>query len=96
MLDLVTVHTTGVNIDSILANSAAVVIIVAAFFGLVNRSVRQGIREEIHNEIKAEVVPELAAINATLRRHDSDIAWLKGLEEGRRQVVAQALREAEA
>ena len=85
MLDLVTVHTTGVNIDSILANAAAVVIIVAAFFGLVNRSVRQGIREEIHDENESQVLPQLRSINLKLSQHDTDIAWLKGLEEGRRQ-----------
>lgn len=85
-VNALTVHTTGVNIDGILANAAAVTVIVGAFFALINRSVRQSIREEIRSEIKAEVLPELAAINATLRRHDSDIAWLKGLEEGRRQI----------
>ena len=85
MLDLVTVHTTGVNVDGILANAAAVTIIVGAFFALINRSVRQGIREEIRNEIESEVLPQLRSINLKLNQHDTDIAWLKGLEEGRRQ-----------
>lgn len=91
------VHTTGINIDGFLANCAAIVVIVGAFMALVTRTVRGSIRDEIQSVIEREVSPRLDKIDERLntqdRRldgHDVALSRLQGIEEGKRQAVAQA------
>lgn len=84
------VHTTGVNWDGVLANVASITVILAAFGAFIVRSIRRSIKDEVTGVIRDEVTPKLDTINVTLQRHDTRIARLEGVEEGRRQAVAAA------
>ena len=90
MLGQVVVHTTGVNWDGVLANVASITIILAAFGAFIVRSIRRSIKDEVTGVIRDEVTPKLDTINLQLQRHDTRIAHLEGVEEGRRQAVAAA------
>ena len=92
-----TVHTTGINYQSLIAVGAEVRVIVAAFAGLIARSVRGSVRHEIHEVLREDVTPALENIRdeqriqaGELKLHDTRIAKLEGIEEGKRQAVAQA------
>jgi len=86
----VTVHTTGVNIDGVLANVASITIIMGAFGALLLRAFKRSIKDEIQDVIAKEVVPKLDEITLQLRLHDTRIARLEGVEEGKKQAIAQA------
>lgn len=87
---VVTVHTTGVNIDGVLANVASITIIMGAFGALLLRSFKRSIRDTVTDVIDSEVKPVLDQIQTSLRDHDTRIARMEGIEEGKRQAVAQA------
>lgn len=84
------VHTTGVNIDGVLANVASITIIMGAFGALLLRQFKRSIRDTVSDVIATEVTPALTRIQARLDLHDTRIAHLEGVEEGKRQAVAAA------
>ena len=85
-----TVHTTGVNWDGVLANVASITIIMGAFGALLLRAFRRSIKDEITDVIEREVMPKLDEITIQLRVHDTRIARLEGVEEGKRYAVDAA------
>jgi uncharacterized membrane-anchored protein YhcB (DUF1043 family) len=86
----VVVHTTGVNWDGVLANVASITVILGVFGALVVRSIKRSIKDEVTSVIANEVSPKLDSINSQIQKHDTRIARLEGMEEGRKQAVAQA------
>ena len=84
------VHTTGINWDAILANVASITVILGFFGAVLLRSFRRSIQESIERVITSEVTPKLNEIATTLRNHDTRIARLEGMEEGKQQAIAQA------
>lgn len=85
-----TVHTTGVNIDGVLANVASITVILGVFGAFVVRSIKRSIKDEISEVLHKEVMPVLDEIKDELRKHDTRIARLEGVEEGKKQAVAMA------
>lgn len=92
MIDFIgtTVHTTGVNFDGVLANVASITVILGVFGAIVVRSIKRSIKDEVADVIHSEVTPVLNEIKNELREHDTRIARLEGVEEGKRQAVAAA------
>jgi hypothetical protein len=90
MIQLVTVHTTGINVQGLLTNVASIVIIVGAMLAYVVKTVKTSIREQIEYVIKHDIKPVLDEIQATLISHDTRIAHLEGVEEGKKYAVAAA------
>ena len=86
----VVVHTTGVNWDGVLANVAAISVILATTGVMVVRSLRRSIRDEIHAVIAKDVTPILTQIHDQLAQHDTRLTKLEGIEEGKRQAIAAA------
>lgn len=78
----VVVHTTGVNLEGVLAIVVAMTIILTFFTGvlvwLVKRSIADAVRDA------------MAPIEKRIDDHDTRIARLEGVNEGRRQAVAAA------
>lgn len=90
MIAQTVVHTTGVNWSAVLANVASITVILGAFGAILLRSFRRNIQEAIERIIHDEVTPKLDEISTTLRDHDTRIARLEGVEEGKKQAIAQA------
>lgn len=90
MIATTVVHTTGVNWDAVLANVASVTVILAAFGALVVRSIKRSVKDQIEDVIAKQVTPQLALIANDLKRHDTRISRLEGIEEGKRQAIAAA------
>lgn len=90
MILAVTVHTTGVNIDGVLANVASITVIMGAFGALLLRSFKRSIKDTVTSVIDAEVKPVLDQIQDMLRDHDTRIARIEGIEEGKKYAVAAA------
>lgn len=91
MLDATTVvHTTGVNWDGVLANVASITVILVAFGAVIVRSIKRSIRDEVAAVIDDRVTPTLTRIQARLDGHDTRIARLEGVEDGKRQAIAAA------
>ena len=90
MLYLVTVHTSGINWDGVLGNAAATIVIIGTFAALIVRIIRRSIKDEIHDVITSEIVPQIKGLSQRVDLHDTDIARLKGIEEGKALAVAQA------
>jgi hypothetical protein len=84
------VHTTGVNWDAILVNASAVLVIVATFSGILNKVLSRSITDKVKDVIKADVTPVLDQIQTSLRDHDTRLARIEGIEEGKRQLTAQS------
>lgn len=87
---LTTVHTTGVNWDGVLANVASITVILGAFGALLLRAFKKSIKDEIASVIEAKVSPVLNSIQARLDNHDTRLARIEGIEEGKRQAIAAA------
>jgi len=85
-----TVHTTGVNWDGILANAAAVIVIFSAFGAIFLRAIKSAIKSEVTTVIDNEILPKLNDIQVLIRNHDTRIAKLEGVEEGKRYAVDAA------
>lgn len=84
------VHTTGINWDGVLANVASITVILAAFGAIIVRSIKRSISDTVNDAITKKVTPALDAIGVTLQTHDTRIARLEGVEEGKRQAIAAA------
>lgn len=91
------VHTTGVNWDGILANAAAVIVIISAFGAIIVRQLRRSIADTVQGVVDQKIVPKLDVINdeihqlnEELQRHDTRIARLEGVEEGKQMAAAAA------
>ena len=84
------VHTTGVNIEGVLANVASITVILGVFGAMLLRSFKRAIKDEIRDVIASEVTPALNVIKDELRSHDTRIARLEGVEQGKRYAVAAA------
>lgn len=91
MIGIIVAHTTGVNWQGVLANVASITIILAAFGALIVRNLKRSIHDEIQSVIDVKVTPALDAIQSVLREHDTRIARMEGIEEGKKQAVAQAM-----
>jgi hypothetical protein len=91
---IVTVHTSGINWDGILATVAALTVILTPILtvagSMIVRSIKRATKDEITSVIDAKVTPTLDEIRRDLRRHDTRIARLEGIDEGKRLAVAQA------
>jgi hypothetical protein len=86
----VVVHTTGVNWDGVLANVASITVILGVFAAVVARNIKRAIKDEIRSVISSDVTPALEKINTQIQKHDTRIARLEGVEEGKKQAIAQA------
>jgi hypothetical protein len=88
------VHTTGINVQGLLATVASLTIIVTAIVGFFARwlikSFRTNVSEAVQAIIDAKVVPVLKEIHVTLSEHDTRLARLEGIEQGKRQAFNQA------
>jgi hypothetical protein len=94
------VHTTGVNIDGVLANAVAVTVILAFLGTIVIWVLRNAQREITRTTIKAEIAPvlndinnqfqeikiQLTSITTVLTNLDTRVSRLEGIEEGKRQA----------
>ena len=87
---LTAVHTTGVNWDGVLANVASITVILGAFGALLLRAFRKSIKGEIAAVIHDEITPILTKILARLDDHDTRLARIEGIEEGKKQAIAAA------
>lgn len=86
----VAVHTTGVNWDVVLANVASISVLLSIFGALIVRMLRSSIKDQIESVISDKVTPKLDSIDHQLKGHDTRIARLEGIEEGKRQAIAAA------
>jgi hypothetical protein len=86
----VTVHTTGINWDGLLANTASILVIVALFAGLIARSVNRSVTDSVRKVITSDVTPTLERLEAALSAHDTRIARLEGIEQGKRYALDAA------
>ena len=84
------VHTTGVNLDGVLANVASITVIMAAFGGLLLRSFKRSIQDTVTDVIDQKVTPVLNEIRSELREHDTRLAHLEGVQEGKRYAIDAA------
>lgn len=84
------VHTTGVNIEGVLANVMAISVILSGASALIIRTIKRSIKDTVCDVVAQEVTPVLTEIKNELRLHDTRIARLEGVEEGKRQAVAAA------
>ena len=90
MFAQVAVHTTGINYEAVLANVVAIIVIVGGISGLIVRSVNRSIKAAVKSVVASEVTPVLNEIKDELRSHDTRIARLEGVEEGKRYAVDAA------
>jgi predicted nucleic acid-binding protein len=90
VLGEVVVHTTGVNWDGVLANVASITVILGVFGAVIIRSIKRSIKDEVSDVVATQVTPLLTKIQARLDGHDTRLARLEGVEEGKRQAIAQA------
>lgn len=90
MIHSVVVHTTGVNFDGVLANAVAIIVILSGFTTLIVKLVKSSIETAVANVVAKEVTPVLTVIQKELRSHDTRIARLEGVEQGKRYAVDAA------
>jgi hypothetical protein len=90
LIGAASVHTTGVNIEGILANTVALVVILTAFTTFIIKMVNKSIKAAVVSVVTNEVTPVLKEINDQLKAHDTRIAKLEGIEVGRRYAVDAA------
>lgn len=90
MTAIMAVHTTGVNWQSVLITVAAIAGVISVVGGYIVRSLSASMKDTIHTIIASDVSPTLNRIDEELSGHDTRIARLEGIEEGRKQAVAQA------
>lgn len=100
-LSVTPVHTTGVNVDGVLANVASITIIMGAFGAVLSRSIKRSLKDTIQEIVKVEiaeqVAPKFSVIQADMGElkgqvstHATKIARLEGIQEGKRQSLAEA------
>ena len=87
----VTVHTTGVNLDGVLANVASITIILGSFLAIVVRSIKRSVKDQITDVIGTQVTPILeqqasrTRLNATTT--PASPAW-RASKKGKKYAVA--------
>ena len=86
----VTVHTTGVNIDGVLANVASIAVILGVFATFIVRTIKRSISDTVSTVINEKVTPILEEIQRQLRDHDTRLAHLEGVQKGKRYAVDAA------
>jgi predicted nucleic acid-binding protein len=79
-----------VNLDGVLANVASITVILAAFAAVIVKSIKRSIKDEIEKVVAEKVTPVLVRIQSRLDEHDTRLARLEGVEEGKKQAIAQA------
>lgn len=84
------VHTTGINWQGLLANVASIAVVVTVIAGVLFRGVKRTIHDEVTAVIEKDVKPVMEEMRKQLGKHDTRIARLEGVEEGKRQAVRQA------
>ena len=77
-----TVHTTGVNVEGVLAIGVELTIILTFFAAIITFLVRRGITDAVRVAMEP--------IEARLDEHDNRLSRLEGMEEGKRMAIAQA------
>lgn len=92
LIDVVgtTVHTTGVNIDGLVTTLASIAVLLGFFSTLIVKLLKTSTTQTVETVISEKVTPTLNTIQLELKNHDTRIARLEGIEEGKRQAVAQA------
>jgi len=91
------VHTTGVNLDGLLANAVAITIIVGFLGGLLLRQINRSIEDKIVDAVKKAVAPleEMVKVHqGILDKHGQDISYLKGMQEGKRMALDELVQSA--
>jgi hypothetical protein len=86
----VAVHTTGVNWDGVLANVASITVVLSVFGAVIVKLMRNSIKDQITAVVRDEVTPKLDRLSDSISGHDTRIARLEGMEEGKRQAIAAA------
>jgi|ERR1700722_2628892 len=101
MIDMVAVHTTGVNWEGALFTASSVVVLLTPV-GVVllksfQRSIKDTIRDEVGDIIAVQVTPRFVKIESAQARQDgvsnahaTAIARLEGVQEGKRQMTREA------
>jgi ABC-type antimicrobial peptide transport system permease subunit len=69
---------------------ASISVILGVFAAFIVRSIKRSIVDTVTAVIDKEVKPILDLIQRELKDHDTRIARLEGVEEGKRQAVAAA------
>ena len=87
---MVAVHTTGINWQQLLLTVAAIAGIVSLVGGYVGRSITKNVKQTIREIIASDVTPILNTIRGELAEHDTRLARLEGIEEGKHQAIAAA------
>lgn len=101
MLDTSTVHTAGINIESLTTTLASITVIVSAvgivMVKAINRSITDNTRTIVTEIIAKEVTPKFTQINTSIGiltktqiEHSVKLARLEGFQEGKKQTVAEA------
>jgi hypothetical protein len=85
-----TVHTTGVNVEGLLTTLASITILLGFFSTLIVRMLKRSVKDTVEQVVADKVTPILAEIRVELKDHDTRIARLEGIEEGKRQAIAAA------
>jgi hypothetical protein len=81
-----TVHTTGVNLDGVLANVGSITVILIALFGLLARVTKAQLKAAIAQQVAPlleDIKSEIRKVQAEVDRHSTAIAGLQGFQEGR-------------
>lgn len=84
------VHTTGVNWQAVSVIAGEIFIITGGVGAFIARSVKREVVDVVEKIIDDKVTPVIAVVQRRLDEHERDISYLKGIEEGKRQAVAQA------
>lgn len=85
-----TVHTTGINVEGLLTTLASITILLGFFSTIIVRMLKRSIKDTVEQVVAEKVTPVLVSIQAELKDHDTRIARLEGIEEGKRQAIAAA------
>jgi hypothetical protein len=87
MLDLTPVHTTGVNWDAVTANCVGISGVLFVVVGAATRFIRNGLRNDINRMVDVKIEPLVRSIE----KLNTDMAMLKGIEEGKRFMTNQMM-----
>lgn len=92
MIDVLgtTVHTTGINVEGLLTTLASITVLLAFFSSIIIYLLKQSVKTTVEAVVADKVTPVLNGIIARLDEHDTRIAHLEGVEEGRKQAIAAA------
>jgi hypothetical protein len=90
MLAIQTVHTSGVNWDGILVNAGVITTLVSLIGGFFYKRVKNTYETATERIVERIMDKALAPILEELRSHGERIAYLEGVDSGKKQMTAQA------